>query len=219
MKRWPLFSISVASFVLVVVRMIWPTLRIDNTSLILVGIATLSLLVALLPIKRIKWGEFEAELDRALDVADRKLEATEVVQPAKVAIGANHVELTQSQKDAEAFVERFLPEETRKTFDEYIGLVNSPVSDLEKIVAATVLLDKVLAKAMAKSGDDAKQFRTSRTAINQLVKAGALTKDEGDAFTDVWKLRTKIIHEGMKPTGEQTARFLDILWRLILKLA
>src|SRR5262245_28137890 len=80
MKRWPLYIIAAVSLVLIPVRMIWPLLRIDNTSLILLAIATVALLVALLPITKIKWGEFEAELDRKLDALNIKVEATEHVQ-------------------------------------------------------------------------------------------------------------------------------------------
>jgi len=54
MKRWPLFSIAAISMVLINVRIISPSLRIDNTSLVLIGIATVTPLAALLPIKRTK---------------------------------------------------------------------------------------------------------------------------------------------------------------------
>jgi hypothetical protein len=221
MKRWPLFSIAGASLVLIVVRIIWPTLKIDNTSLILLGIATVALLVAFLPITHIKWGEFEANLDRALDAVDRKVKATEQTEASMNTSKKVLIELDEVDRGRNANLQaRQLPAEDQKIFDEYIGLVNSPASDIEKIVAATILLEKAIAKATTAAGILSKSPKGSpRAAINQLAQLGVITRAEGNAFEDAWTLRNKIVHEGIKPTSEQTARFLDILWRLIEKLA
>ena len=59
-------------------------LKIGNASLILLGIATVAVLVALLPITRIKWGEFEAQFDRTLDSVNKKVSAIEMEAEAKL---------------------------------------------------------------------------------------------------------------------------------------
>lgn len=219
MKRWPLYTIAVVSLLLIVVRMIWPLLRIDNTSLILLGVATVALLVALLPIKRIKWGEFEAELDRALDAVEKTVKATEIAQeiadiPKREIVEIDEVDRSQG---GDIFTPRFSPEK-QKIYDDYLIIVNAAISDVEKIVAATVLLEKVIAKAVTEAGLAAKGGRGPRAGVARLVWAGKITQEEEKAFVDAWNLRNRIIHEGIKPTSEQTARFLDILWRLIEKL-
>jgi hypothetical protein len=46
-----------------------------------------------------------------------------------------------------------------------------------------------------------------------------ITKDEELVFADVWKMRNQLVHDGLKPTSEQAARFLDLLKALMLRLA
>src|SRR4051812_9143908 len=88
MKKWPLFAIAGCSLALIIARIVFPRLQFDSTSLILFGVAAIALLVAFLPIKRIKWGEFEAELDRAVDDLERKVAATE----AQSSLGSSKAE-------------------------------------------------------------------------------------------------------------------------------
>lgn len=66
-KRWPLFVIALASIGLITMRMRWPTLVFDSTSLILFAIAAAVLAASYLPLKRIRVGELEMELERLQD--------------------------------------------------------------------------------------------------------------------------------------------------------
>jgi uncharacterized protein YutE (UPF0331/DUF86 family) len=209
MKKWPLFAVAGCSIVLIIARIIWPRLQFDSTSLILFGVAALALLVAFLPIKRIKWGVFEAELDRAVDGLERKVAATET----QSSLGSAKAE----------GVHELPPETSQETlhfFDEFIATINSPTSTVEKIIAATILIEKRIAAFANALGPE---FGVRGTApatviIDQMAKHDLINDQERAAFIDLWAVRNKIVHEGMRPTEEQTARFLDLAWRLVRTL-
>ncbi len=61
--RWPFFLVALASLALIVARMRWPALHFDSSSLILFAIAGGCLSLCYLPLKRIKMGELEMELE------------------------------------------------------------------------------------------------------------------------------------------------------------
>lgn len=209
MNRWPLFAVAACSLILIAVRIIWPLLKFDNTSLVLFGVAALAMLVAFLPIKRIKWGEFEAELDRAVDDLARKVKATEASSPPRL---ASKILAPGSEPPSQPTWQRF--------FDEYIALVNSPASKVEKIIAATILLEKMIDTFATALGPDlGAHGRGPRFAIDRLAEQNLITTQERAAFMDLWAVRNKIVHEGIRPTDEQTARLLDLVWRLVRTLA
>jgi hypothetical protein len=210
MKRWPLFVVATGSLVLIAVRMIWTSLKFDDTSLILFGVAAIALLVGYLPIKRIKWGEFEAEIDRAVDDLERKVVATEAAAPSPIT--------------SKTLPPGSLPSQLAPTWqqfsDEYIGLVNSPASNVEKIVAAAILLEKMIGTAATTLGPDIEARRRGpRALIDRLAEQNRITAGEKAAFMDFWAIRNRVIHEGIQPTDEQTARLLDLVWRLVRTLA
>jgi uncharacterized protein YutE (UPF0331/DUF86 family) len=208
LKRWPLLVVAVVSLIVTAARVIWPSLRFDETSLGLFGFAAVALLVALLPITRIKWGDFEAELDRDVDDLERKVRATEAAPPsASKAVAAG-------------------PEEPPSTpawqrfFDEYIALVNSPASNVEKIIAAAILLEKMIDTSAAALGPEiGARARGPRFVIDRLAERNLITAEERAAFMDFWAIRNKVVHQGMQLTDEQTARLLDLVWRLVRTLA
>jgi uncharacterized protein YutE (UPF0331/DUF86 family) len=206
MRRWPLFAIAGGSLSLIAARIIWPSLRFDNTSLILFGVAGLAILVAFLPLKRIKWGEFEAELDRAVDDLERKVTASEASPPHHVSKAVAPTSTPQSSWQG--------------FFDEYMALVNSPSSNVEKIIAASILLEKMIDSFVASIEPELKlRGRGPRVAIDRLAENSLITPQERDAFRNLWEVRNKIVHEGLQPTDEQTARLLDLVWRLVRTLA
>jgi uncharacterized protein YutE (UPF0331/DUF86 family) len=207
MKRWPLFTVAASALTLIAVRMIWPSIKFDDTSLVLFGVAALALLVAFLPIKRIKWGDFEAELDRAVDNLERKVTATEASLPAQLASKAA-ARGSASQPTWQKF------------FDEYISLVNSPASNIEKIIAASILLEKMIDTFVdAFEPELGPRGRGPRVAIDQLAEHKLISPEERAAFMELWTVRNKIVHEGIRPTDEQTARLLDLAWRLVRTIA
>lgn len=208
MKRWPLFLVAGGSLILIAVRIMWPLLKFDNTSFVLFGIAAIALLAAFLPLKRVKWGEFEAELDRAVDDLERKVTATEGSLPAP----ASKTLAQSADLSSQPTWQRF--------FDEYIALVNSSASNTEKIIAATIILEKMIdAFAMSLSPELGTHGKGPRFGIDRLAQQDLITAEEKAAFLDLWSVRNKIVHEGIRPTDEQTARLLDLAWRLVRTLA
>lgn len=205
MQRWPLFGIAAGSLTLLVARIIWPSLRLDNTSLILFGVAGLAILVAFLPLKRVKWGEFEAEIDRAVDDLEKKVTASEA-SPAP-----NHVSEAATTPTPQSSGEGF--------FDEYMALVSSPSSNVEKVIAASILLEKKIDSLAASVEPEVKvRGRGPKVAVDRLAENNLITPQEMEAFKNISELRNKIVHGGSQPTDEQTARFLDLVWRLVRKL-
>ena len=49
---------------------------------------------------------------------------------------------------------------------------------------------------------------------------GFISEAERQAFDEFWDLRNRIVHgQTASPSDEQTARVLDLLWRLVRTLA
>src|SRR4051812_30013435 len=72
-----LIAVAIASVFVVAARMIWPKLLFDSLSLTLFGIAAGCLVLVHLPFKKLKFGDFEAELDAAVDNLEEKVVASE----------------------------------------------------------------------------------------------------------------------------------------------
>lgn len=209
-RRWPLYLVAAGALGLVAARMIWPLLLFDNTSLVLFGLAAIALLVAYLPIKRIKWGEFEAELDRAVDHLERKVAASEAAPP--VAAAARPPADVPGPSRSTPTWQRF--------FDEYISLMNSPASNVEKIVAAAIMLERMVETAAESlTPEQTGRARGTRGMINEFAEHGLISDEERSAFLEFWSIRNRVVHEGIQPTDEQTARLLDLVWRLMRTLA
>jgi|SRR5450755_2072503 len=209
MKRWLLFIVAAGSVILVAARIIWLSLKFDDISLILFGVAALATIVAFLPIKRIKWGEFEAELDRAVDNLERKVNATETSPPSQL-----------PSKTIARGSDSHAGPTWQGSFDEYMTLVNSSASNVEKIIAATILLEKMIDTFVtAFEPDVGPRGRGPKAAIDWLAEQNLITPQERDLFTELRMVRNKIVHEGIQPTDEQTARVLDLVWRLVRTLA
>lgn len=227
MKRWPLYAVSAMAVMLIGVRIKWPS-KLDNTGLVLLGIATLSILVAVLPIKKIKLWEFEAEFDLELDKVEKKV--TETIRTPDISIGDIKLKVEplidlnrkfselEERDDKQVYI-RYgggLPK-TDDVYDEYLALLSSPTSDVEKILAASALFEKTVARAGRAHG---KSFRGGmRASLAELTRLGVLSKAEEHVFADIWKMRNELVHGGLTPTSEQTARFLDLLKTLMLRLS
>jgi uncharacterized protein YutE (UPF0331/DUF86 family) len=141
------------------------------------------------------------------DDLERKVTATETSPPSQLPSKAL-ARGSESQSTWQGF------------FDEYLALVNSYASNVEKIIAATILLEKMIDTFVAAFEPElGPRGRGPRVAIERLAEQDLITPQERDAFMDLWMVRNKIVHEGIQPTDEQTARLLDLVWRLVRTLA
>ena len=76
MKRWPLFTIAAVAAALVVTRALNPNLlHLDSVSLVLFGAGSVALLLCYLPMKRVKVGDVEIEME--LSRLDRDVKAAQ----------------------------------------------------------------------------------------------------------------------------------------------
>jgi hypothetical protein len=90
MKRWPLFTIAALAAALVTTRAVNPDLlHLDGVSLVLFGAGSVALLFCYLPMKRVKVGDVEIEmelsrLDRDVKAAQEHASREDRVIPAAV---------------------------------------------------------------------------------------------------------------------------------------
>lgn len=196
--RWPLYLISVGAVGLVGARMAWPWLPFDNNSLILLGVAALALVVAYLPLKSIKWGELEAEFNSDVAALAQKVVASEQAPPPKTP-------RTERLHGA-----------ARASYDKYAELLSSRGSNVEKILGAGVMLEQVV-DAAAKEFEfkDLRPGAGTMSVLSRFAREGLVGQAEMEAFRDFWAIRNKVVHQGYIPTDDQTARLLDLAWRLI----
>src|SRR5215208_172183 len=195
---WPFYIGAAMALACLVVRALWPDLRFDNVSLILFALALVAALLphvlgSLPPLKSLKYGDFAAEFDEAISGLEEKVVASEASRPAAAPPQAASEVGTASWE---------------KFFDEYFRIVNSPTSNVEKILAASILIEGMVINAASALGLEMVGPRTNvRSVVEMLAKQGLISQAERAAFEDFWSLRNQIVHGRIgSPTDEQTAR-------------
>ena len=147
------------------------------------------------------------------------MEAIESDPTKKASISGKEkiIELQETQNPSRSNEKREL--ETKQLNDEFFSLVTSPISDTEKILAATILLENAVNAILEMLDPKFKNPRRNpRAAIDRLIQLGVLTNFETTALLEMRNLRNKIVHQGLRPTSEQTTRFLEISQRLLKQL-
>lgn len=208
-RRWPLIVVAVCSLLLVAARIIWPSLNFDSTSLALFGAAALGLLVAFLPFKRFKFGDWEAELERGVDDLEKKVAASEIAPPMPTSKEVRHPLL--SREPTGSVVPR------SKVREEFLSVVGSNTSNVEKVLAAGILLDgAVESMASLLSLELSRGGRATRNLIERFAQEGLIGAEDVSAYRAFKEVRNMVVHRGHRPSDEQTARLLDLVWRLLL---
>lgn len=206
----PGFSIVALAAVLVIIeRILFPQLVFDSTSLILFAIAAICVLLPQLlkilpPLKKAKYGDFEIEFDEAIKRLEQRVveaESTPTPLPTK-------------------FTSSYPP--MRETYVQgYKDILASETTNTEKVLAAAILADQMLTEtARGLELLTPELARNPRAIVHALSEHGIISLQERQAFDEFWNLRNRIVHvEAKPPTDEQTARVLDLLWRLVRNLA
>lgn len=199
--------IAIIAGSLVVLRMIFPALVFDNHSMVLLSIAAIALGLPkirelLPPLKRLKYGDFEAEFNEAIDRLEERVNAAEQIPSPRM-----------PQKNDTGYPA--LHETYVKGFNE---ILSSRTSNTEKILAAAILAESMLtetAKELQLTVDC--RFRSPSELLRLLAREGFISEAERDAFNEFWQIRNAVVHgrSATPPTDEQTARVLDLLWRLV----
>lgn len=164
------------------------------------------LLSRLPPIKSIKYKDFSAEFEKDIAALEKKVIASESapVPPTTTEI---------AKKPGTVSWEQF--------FDEYYRIVNSPSSNVEKILSASILVERMLTNVASAFGIVSQGPHTPpRGLVEKLAKENLISGAEMEAFSDFWAIRNKVVHGAIGTlSDEQTARYLDLAWRLVRALA
>jgi len=206
----PLQIIAASAAAIIVARLFWRSLNFDNTSLILFAIAAGALAIPYIfrllpPLKSLEAGPVKAEFDRDIARLELNVVATESERSKQ------HPERTEPPGAVS----------WEKYFDEYFTIVNSGTSNTEKILAAAILVERMIGNvAKAFNLPELGQHMTARAIVDRLAQSQIIGTDEKKAFDDFWSLRDRVVHGGVGgPSNEQTARILDLVWRLVKTLA
>jgi uncharacterized protein YutE (UPF0331/DUF86 family) len=208
MRFWPLYVVALLAAGVIAARMKWPSLIFDNTSLILFAIGSISILLPFLfrglpPLKRFKFGEYEIEFEEKL----RSLES-------KVIQSEHELKSTQI-KDKGASTH--LSFGWQEYYRDYNSIISSSVSNVEKILAAANVVERIiLDTAQALDLVAGTPRKNTRTIIVEMKKQGLITEAEQEAFIEFSNIRNDVVHgNNLNPSESQTARFLDLGWRLV----
>jgi len=187
--RFPLLAIVAAAVGLIAARMIWPKLHFDTTSLILFGIATVAWSLAYVPVTKLKFGDFEAELEPLVAKLEQKVIASEAAATVRA---VEHVEkrpgvvYREDGKGPDPAVVGAL--------EEYRTVVGSGAPDTEKIVRVTALVERLAREGM----------------VDPLAR-GAL-----DTLQEV---RDNIVQQRVELAPRRASEILDFAGRLVRTVA
>ena len=210
----PFAVVGVAALAIVFLRMVAPNVLFDNQSLILCGIAAVAFLLPRLvqilpPLKALKFKGFEAEFENKINhFADRVVAAE---------INAESKAQTPSPSGKS---EWNVPPMKVEYVTAYRNLVATPVSNREKILSAAILAEQMVLQTAQDLGVKPQENKKTATAlVTDLHQKGMITEVERAGFLEFWEIRNAVIHGRVSPTDGQTARVLDLLWRLVRTLA
>jgi hypothetical protein len=99
-------------------------------------------------------------------------------------------------------------------------IVNAPISPTERILAASVFLERSLLQASVAAGIKQPSHRVflPRRIAQQLAEEGALSQDDLSTFRSLYDIRNRLVHETGAATDADATRFLDLVWRFVRQL-
>lgn len=185
--RLPLLAIVVAAVGLIAARMIWPKLHFDTTSLILFGIAAVAWALAYVPVTKLKFGDFEAEMEPLVAALEQKVIASEAAATVRA------VEQVEKRpgvvyRDEPSSRERTDPVITAAV--EYGAIVGSAIPDREKIARVAAL-------------------------VEQLQRQGRADPGTRDAIGALQEVRDQVMQGRVQTTAQLTSSTLNLAWRLV----
>jgi hypothetical protein len=204
--RLPLLAIVAAAMGLIAARMIWPKLHFDTTSLILFGIAAVAWALAYAPVKKLKFGDFEAELEPMIAALGQKVIASEAAATVQSTRGdrvlardeiiyrdggsTSYPDSRPIDSDDHGATDAAVDVVVNTAFKEFTGIVGSAAEDRDKIVRVADLIERLSRERII---DPA-----TRTAVE-----------------DLQALRNSIWSGEVPVTPADTLILLDYAWRLL----
>ena len=204
---WPLYLVAFTAIAIIIGRIVQPTLTFDNVSLILFAIAAIAILLPYIlrdlpPISEFEIAGVKAKFEQRLESLEKSVvgneqESQEIELPAKPA-SLNWQEY----------------------FKEYDTIIGSSVSNIEKVIRAANLVERMIFDAAQAFGViEGKARKNTRAIVEELAKNDLITETERDAFLEFSSIRNEVVHGKVSVTDSQTNRFLDIGWKLVKTFA
>lgn len=178
---------------------------IDQNAMILLGVAALSYLipsftVLLSKVKKLKWGEFEAEFEEEIRKFEEKVVVAENQAPSK----KPNVRSFRAAPLHSSYVE------------EYKRIIASPSSGREKVILGAVLAERMIQETVRELELDKSGRLPARSGMQLLLKEGLVSPVEVEALDEYWKIRNSVVHGSSEQlTNQQVVRLLELLWRLV----
>ena len=197
------FLIAVVALALVVVRALWPDIRLDEISLMLFALAALALLSPdLAPIagriRRLKLWQIEVELSEKIG---------ELAQRAEVAAG----EASAHRGAAVPGIRAGVPPEVAER------LADAAADPRAGLLLVAIEIEQAIRGLAAQYGISAGVGRVStRRTLRELATRGAVPREVVPLFEDFWQVRNEVVHgAGFKvPTGH-LYELVDVGFRIL----
>jgi hypothetical protein len=175
------YLIAMAAIVLVVVRAIWPDLRIDEISIALLAVAALALLLPeITPIasrvRKLKLWEIEVELDEKVKELSQRADVVGERAAAR--------EVSRGQRPRERISPRVTQLVAQASTDPKAGLLLTAM-EIERAVR------RLAADHDVPSGVGG---LSARRSLEELANRGAVPRDVVALFSDFWQVRNQVVH-------------------------
>ena len=221
LKSFSFYVVAILALSLAITRMFFPQLPFDESSRFLFIVASIafvtpSLLKLLPPLKAVEGFGVKAEFDKAINALEQKVTESEKSAKVKERKPEEKRPSKRKEKVAETFHDEYPP-----MFEEYVNqyraILTAQTSNPEKIVAAGILVERMILDAVREFNLPNELLRKSpREALDELTKSGFVTEEERTTFNEFWSLRNLVVHSHqVELTDIQTARVLDLVWRMV----
>lgn len=197
--------VGVIAAVLAAIHVYFKREGIDQNAMVLLGVAAISYLIPSLTalfskVKKLKWGEFEAEFEEEIRKFEEKVVVAENQAPSK----KSNVRSFRAAPLHSSYV------------DEYRQIIASPSSGREKVILGAVLAERMIQETVRELDLDKSGRLPARSGMQLLLKEGLVSSAEVEALDEYWKIRNSVVHGSLEQlTDQQVVRLLELLWRLV----
>lgn len=173
---------------------------IDTNTVLLIGFALLAfLLPEVSNLSKLRYGNIELEFEKKVNHLEKMVIAEESTSRTKPV-------LKTAKKSG-----------WQEYDSEYKNILSSRSSNIEKILRASQLVERMIESAADDFGlAEGQQFKSPTSTMVDLHKHKFISDDELALYNEFYSLRNKIIHGEISEISDQlTARILDLLWRIV----
>jgi hypothetical protein len=108
------------------------------------------------------------------------------------------------------------PSSLREYFDEYSALLSAKLSNREKLLSASIIVERAILRVTIEHGLCEKSGHSPFALVQQLADKGVIKPDSQFAFEQFWEVRNQVFHGRLTHlTDDQLTRILELGWRLM----